>query len=381
MPLLATVICLIACHGGPADHFATFAESLAQDGYEVHVYASGPALKKFQERNIQVVMPFAADNLSQAEEVALASQIAERCSQASVVLTDVGHSFDITLQKALAKEAPKVMRLAYYDNAEPYVPGGYSLVAAEVMQAAQRVLFANANLRDAKLYREPNKEILLSFKNRVGIGYYPLAQAEKISARRAEEGAKMRAELLTRYGLKDKKQKLLVYFGGNNEEYFTKALPAFLSFLSEGVKNRSFSNEVFVVQQHPGAKASGRDRVLIEAWISKHLDAQAPRIILSDGASDAMQVVADAALYYQTSMGPLFALAGIPTIQVGHETYEDVLVRGGLCTAVTSSQSLFKALAAVAPAPAPVSQDLRDTIHKSLGIQEEWFTILKSAVK
>lgn len=27
----AAVVCLIVCHGGPADHFATFAENLPKD--------------------------------------------------------------------------------------------------------------------------------------------------------------------------------------------------------------------------------------------------------------------------------------------------------------------------------------------------------------
>ena len=32
-------ICFVVCHGGAADHFATFAEDLLKKGYEVDIYA------------------------------------------------------------------------------------------------------------------------------------------------------------------------------------------------------------------------------------------------------------------------------------------------------------------------------------------------------
>lgn len=375
MSLSVAAICLIACHGGPAEHFATFAENLVREGYEVQVYASGPALKKFQDRNIQVAMPFAIDNLSTQAQADLATQIAKSCSKASVVLTDLGHSFDITLQKALAEEAPRVLRLTYYDNPEPYVPGGYSNTAAEVMIAAQKVLFANANLRKASIYQEPNKEIKLPLKNRIGIGYYPVNQAEKIVMRREKEHKRMRAGLLAKHGLEDKGQKVLVYFGGNNEEYFTKAFPAFLQILSKG----NLSNTVIVLQQHPGAKSKNRDRHELEAWIKRYsAEANSPKMIISDETTDDMLVVAEGALYYQTSMGPLYALAGIPIIQVAHETYEDVLVRNRLCPSVINSSDFMVAIAAIQPVA--VSEMQRKTIYKSLGIRENWFQIFQQAL-
>jgi hypothetical protein len=68
MSLSAKVICLIACHGGSADHFAIFAENLIQEGYEVQVYASNLVVKKFQDRNIHAI-PFALEGLSSVEVV------------------------------------------------------------------------------------------------------------------------------------------------------------------------------------------------------------------------------------------------------------------------------------------------------------------------
>ncbi|HEX4839509.1 MAG TPA: hypothetical protein VFU89_03600 [Rhabdochlamydiaceae bacterium] len=374
MLFLAAAIGFIVCHGGPADHFATFADHLSQDGEEIEIYASGPALKKMQERGIAVQVPFSVDQLSPEEEDTLADQIAEKCSTAKVVVIDVGHPFDIKVQKALALRAPKVLRIAYYDNPEPYVPGGYSSVAADVMQSAQKILFANSNLTQSSIFHSPGKEIDLRNQKRVGVGYYPIHQAEKIAQRRIEEKPALRQTLLQKNGLIDKGQKILVYFGGNNEEYFLKALPAFLSLLEQGMEQSDFTNLVIVFQQHPGAKAKNIDRHLVEEWTSKHLT---PKIIVSDCNSDDAQTVADGALYYQTSMGPQLVLAGIPTFQIGHETYEDILVRNKLIPSVTNVDQLIDSIDRLNQTKKEVP---RGIILEGLGIKEDWLQTLKSAL-
>ena len=218
MSLLATTVCFIACHGGPADHFSTFAEELEKKGYKVQVYASGPALKKFQDRHVEKLIPFSLDNLS-VDEAAI--RVARQCSEASVVITDVGDPFDIPLQKALSDHAPNVIRLAYYDNPEPYVPGGYSAVAAKVMLAAQGVLFANANLAKSAIYLSPSQTIPLALEKRSGIGFYPISQAEKVARRRTTERDRLRMHFFSNYQMKDLGQKVLIYAGGNNDEYFS----------------------------------------------------------------------------------------------------------------------------------------------------------------
>jgi len=182
LSLSTAAVCFIACHAGPADHFSTFSQELVQKGYKVQIYAAGPALKKLQDREIKEVISFSLDNSSE-EEVAI--EIAKKCANAAVVITDVGHPFDITLQKVLASYAPKTVRLAYYDNPEPYVPGGYSAVAVKVMQAAEKILCANAKLAVAPIYQEPSLEIDLPFEKRIGLGYYPVSQGEKIAKRRS----------------------------------------------------------------------------------------------------------------------------------------------------------------------------------------------------
>jgi hypothetical protein len=383
--MLATVISviLIACHGGPADHFATFAEELKQEGYHVQVYASGPAYKKFEERKIEVVRHFEVEHLSDEEKKSLAVDIAKSCAKASVVLTDVGHGFDIDLQRELKVEAPEAVRLAYYDNPEPYVPGGYSETAAEVMRVAQRVLFSNANLVSAKLEAKPGIEIELPAENRVGIGYYPVQKADELAEMRKTQGIELRKNWFASLQREDKKQKVLVYFGGNNTAYFQEAFPAFTRFLSEAVKKNNLSQYIVVLQQHPGVKQKKRedqtDRKLLEEWIAAAGPREnLPTIILSDQSSEILQGFADGVLVYQTSMGPLLAIAGIPIGQVGHQVFEDILVKSRLAkTAVTSKEfiSMIEKMK-----PQEVSQEKRKEILQELGIKEDWSTRLKNAL-
>lgn len=368
-------ICFIACHGGPADHFSTFAEDLMSKGYTVEIYATGPALKKFQDRKIEHLTSFALENRSEQE---LARELAEKCRGANVIITDVGHIFNLPLQNALKEQTPESLRIAYYDNPEPYVPGGYSTVAAKVMQAAQVVLFANANLAKETLYEAPSKEVQLASRKKIGLGFYPLQQAEKIAHRRKEEKNQVRAQLFSKYGLEDRGQKILVYSGGNNEEYFSKAFPAFLQFLKAASEEGDLSNYVILLQQHPGAKEKNEDGKSMERWAaSLNKEAKAPQFFLSSLSSDDVQVCADAMLYYQTSMGPQFVLEGIPTIQVGHEIYHDLLVKQGLCATATNAKEFGDALADLKEAQETKSS--KEKILEGLGV-EDWSERLKEVV-
>lgn len=373
----AAAVCFIACHGGPADHFSTFAEELTSKGHKVQIYATGPALKKFQDRKMEMIFPFSLENISE-EEAAI--QLAKSCWGADVIITDVGHVFDVSLHEALKSQASKSLRLAYYDNPESYVPGGYSAVAAKVMLAAQGVLFANANLVKTPLYQAPSHEICLPLGKRIGLGYYPISQAEKIAKRRMSDQSQIRAQLFSKYSLTDRGQKVLVYAGGNNEEYFSKAFPAFLKFLSEASLQGDLSNFVVLLQQHPGAKEKNFDGELVRQWLEQHSGAaKIPQFFISELNSDEAQVVADGMLYYQTSMGPQFVLAGIPTIQAGHDTYEDILVKNGLCSTVTNGEGLMSALARLQKNIGVESGN--EAILQGLGISSDWANRLRRAIE
>jgi hypothetical protein len=372
-------VCLIACHGGPADHFATYAEVLAKKGYAVQIHATGPALKKFQERGVEVKSSFSLDNLTTEEENKLAQSIAKTCSTASIIITDVGHLFDVKIQKALSLNANKTPRFAYYDNPEPFVPGGYSSTAAEVIKVADGVLFANETLAKAKIYSAVEKEIDFTDKKRFGIGYYPVNQAEKIAEKRKSDHNTTRSTFLMKNGMKDRGQKILVYFGGNNEEYFSKAFPAFLSFVAEASKQVDLKNTVILIQQHPGAKVKNQDGQQVETWLKEFGErVEMPKIILSDFSSDDAQVLADAAFYYQTSMGPQFVLEGIPTVQIGHETYEDILVRNHLAPTVINAEGFAQVIRNLEKMKETIQKDL---ILSSLGIKEDWPKVLEKVVE
>lgn len=371
------VVCFIACHGAPADHFAAYAEELSMRGYEVEICASGPALKKFQERDITVKLPFSLDNITPEEEDRLAHAIAKTCSTASIIITDVGHRFDASVHNALNIHSPAVSHFAYYDNPEPFVPGGYSSTAAEVLKAADGALFANANLANDTIYSAFGKEIDLAGKPKFGIGYYPIDHAKKIAAKRKSEHDAARSGFLRANGIEDRGQRLFVYFGGNNEEYFTRAFPAFLSIVAEASDQTDLTNTIFVIQQHPGAKAANRDGQQVETWLNKFGSRSLlPAVILSDFSSDDAQVLADGAFYYQTSMGPQFVIAGIPAVQVGHETYEDILVRSHLAPSVTNAGEFADAIGRLAEA----GEVPQENLLNCLGINANWPEELERAL-
>lgn len=364
--MMASSIFLIACHGGPADHFATYAKSLTDKGYDVKIHATGVAKAKFDALGMQVT----AFELGQLSDDEVAEKIAKKCAAASVVLTDIGHTFDEKMMNALSVHAHHVPRFAYYDNPEPFVPGGYSRIAAGVIRAAQGVLFANANLTREAILDGEGREVDFGDRVKVGIGYYPLANVANLVKRRESERQDLRAQFLAEHG----RERVFVYFGGNNEAYFNQAFPAFLGFLSQGKVD--LSQTVILIQRHPQAKDD--DKLQVMGWMDEWSEKEGmPKLVISHFDSNKAQVIADAALYYQTSMGPQFALIGIPTIQVAHETYEDILVRNKLAPSVTNGDRFAEEVKSLSEEKEKPSEAL---IHKSLGIKENWDEVLERAL-
>ena len=181
----------------------------------------------------------------------------------------------------------------------------------------------------------------------------------------------VRQTFLHSHDLNDSGQRIWVYFGGSNTEYFEKALPKFLEFVGEASDNKDFSNMIIVMQKHPTTKDKNvEDRLVKEiAFVKPH---HAPSFIISDFTSDEAQVMADAALFYQTSMAPQFVLAGIPVMQIGHETYADVLVRNNLCTSVTSAPALIETLDQILKDASEKNVEAHKRIEEGLGIQANW---------
>lgn len=368
------------CHAGAAEHLAAFINK-TPDLPRYEIYASQAATEKFEEKGVRVMVPLP---LGSSEEDTYLDMLVKSCAEEKLVITDVGHSFTVKVQKALREKAPHVLRFAYYDNPESYVPGGYSQTAAEVIQASQTVLFANANLAERPIFQAPGEEIDFGIRQKIGIGYYPIDQAQKIAERRVQEQGVLRAELrlalFQQHRLAEEGQKILLYLGGNNTEYFSKAFPAFLSLLEESMREVNLAHLVILFQQHPGAKANNTDGALLKGWIDNHaLSPNAPKILLSDLPPIDAQTIADGVLYYQTSIAPQLVLADIPTIQIGHETYEDLLVRNNLVPSVTAPRELIAAVTDLSARTLDVSQKVR--LRAELGMRRDWLANLQNIVK
>lgn len=347
--IATSIISFVVCHGGPAAHFAAFREALAKKGHQIEIYASGPAADQLKKSNTPFI-PFDSNSSTAAKDVAA------RVKNSSVVLTDVGYFFDETLQR----ELQGTHHAAYYDNGEPFVTAEWSSQAARVMNLADSVLFANANLAESEILDGDKKPIDFGEKTRFGIGYYPIAQAEALRERRHAEHPTMRAKLFEQLNIEDCGQRLITYFGGNNSTYFDEALPAFLKMVEQGALSK---DALLILQQHPGAKAMNRDGTLAQG-----------KLHLSPLSSEEAMVATDVALYYQTSMGPQFVIAEIPTIQVGHEIYSDILVRSGLAPSATDATTLKDALKKTPPSLN------KEQLLNLIGIRADWEDRLERAL-
>jgi hypothetical protein len=377
------VVCFIVCDSGPAIHFAEFAKNLiVEDQLRIVIYASGSAQAKLQEFHFPDsidLFHFMLDGLSSEEEQNLANEILENCVTQGVqtIIVDIANKFDIKLQEAFNKLDVTLLNIrfwCYYDNSEQYVPGGYSIRSGEMIKLSQNILFANMNLnkRNSNIFSLPNVRINLNSKNIQGIGYYPIEIAERLEKRREIEQEILREK----YGWNNIKY-IFVYFGGNNNAYYEQAFPNFLSSLSQ-IDKKLFEDIIFLIHQHPVAKIQNHDGHLFQKWL---LNNHHIRAILSQLTSDEAQIIANGILYYQTSMAPQFALIGLPIIQVGHEIYEDILVRNNLCETATNSIELINGLE-ILKKKNQLSNSLqqKQLIYDAIGYNPNWLNNLRNVI-
>jgi hypothetical protein len=300
----------LTSHPNSSNHFVEFIEAMQQEGIECGVIPTDNVKSKFT--NVRILDP--------SEIKGPAIVVADYAFQNLEALFTKWHHTNPDIELAL-----------YYDNPEKFVPGGYSEDFAKVAKVADTILFANANLVSSGIEKAPNEKIDLEGKKKMGIGYYPTKEAKEIIKKRAES-QQIRKDLFEQLRIEDKGQQIYAYMGGANEEYFEKAFPAFLDILSKS----ELENAIVVLQQHP--RAGNRDTKLLEQF-SFNIP-----ICVSKMQNCQTLAIADVVLYYQTSMAPQFVFGDIPKIiQIGHNTYTDVLVRHGI-TSVTSSEQLQEAL-------------------------------------
>lgn len=381
----------IYCHGNSAEHGAVFLDQLRKENYQFQVLAAPAAVQKFQDKQI----PFVefAEQAGNSCQKKLAEALAAKCANSKVVLVDVGHPITQQVLEILKEQFPHITRAAYYDNPEAYVHGRWSEQAAKTMALAHRVLFSNANLAKESIFREVGQEFPLDYRKRFGTGYHPVQDAEWVETRRKVERESLRmqvfdhGDLFSHQKLEDTGQKLFVYFGANNDDYFHQAFPAFLDYLDQTLEQGAdFSNTVILMHQHPGVKFSAKrdfslDLLGLKEWLHHRVDnPKIPKFILSQLSFEDAQVAADGILYYQTSAAPKFILAGIPTARVAHpeERYHDMVVSSWLGPDVRAGRLLKNFLQNPEAFKATCN---KEEMKEKLGIRSDWFEIFKEAIK
>ena len=376
----APEICFVACHPAAGSHFADFYYELSRQGrVRCRMIATEKAADMLRDRSVPVEDFFygkklkVLKDLPDEEQDQLAAAVAHLCRHARCVITDLGQDFSAKVHAKLAERYPSILRAAYYDNPETFVPGGYSLAAAKGMQKAQAILFANAKLIDSAIYAEPNCPIDLRDKHRFGIGYGNTRGIEELCAKRKST---LRSSLRSQLS-PSPASPLIVYFGGANEVYYQKAFPRFLEIITRAAKSRDLSAVAIVIQQHPRSILEGnRDGQLVFEW-KKTATEHAPQIYFSSLPFNDAVTAADLALYYQTSAAATFMLAGVPTAQIGHEPYQDVLVRNHFCPSITDEKQLIELLDHLPPEP---SDELRKKVAAEAGLNPAWPEQLAAAL-
>jgi hypothetical protein len=360
-PKNSTIVILL--HPNPARHWAQFAKEMPD---QFRILSAEAASKELDKNDIAYQRFYSGGvpivNLSSEDRSQLVSELVETCLSANRIIIDSGHAFSVEVLKEFKKKAPAIKRVVYYDNPEPYVPGEYSREMAKAIHMANAVLFANKNLVEKNLFESPCQKIDVEGKERYGLGYYPLEEITQIQKiRHSQERLVRRAIFFKQHGLEEKGQRILVYLGGANEEYYTRAFPAFVKLMQPVLGK--LSPTMVVIQQHPRAATQDGNKDI------RQLPGSAPFIVSKEKDSNSLLALADAVLYYQTSASPKFVLAGIPAIQIGHEPFQDIVVAAGFVPSVTQEEELLSALKDMEKQQANSNYE---AILEKLGVDLDW---------
>jgi len=357
-------ICFITTHPNPASHFVRFVEVFEEKKIPYIILTGKNVSDKFSQlqSNVTIIDP-EKDFLT----------IEEKLNFCSVIITDIANERFAELFEMLSKKYPYIKRAVYYDNPEQFVPGGYSTVAAKIIEKAQIILFSNSSHVKKGIQKDVGAPIDLSDKTLIGVGYYPTDNAKEILGLRNNRAQvnKIRSLIFQKNKIEERNKKIFVYIGGANEIYYKKAFPHFVSLVSNLIKQKdsSLKDTVIILQQHPRSKNEGNvDAKLIEEFLyeNKEIIPKGFDFIVSDMPTNNSLAIANGVFYYQTSMAPQFVLAKIPlVVQAGHETFLDLLVKAGF-PSVTRSDELSRILSQNA-----MNANVQVLI-KELGIEENW---------
>lgn len=257
-----------------------------------------------------------------------------------VVITDVGSDKMVDFYLLLKERRPDIVRIAYYDNPEPFVEGGYSANVAKIVPQADAIFFANYNFAKDPVFSSFNMD-LKTDATRFGIGYYPMAKIEALSLKREskEIRAKLREQFIQNHSIANGSF-LPFYFGGANETYYKEAFPLFLKFLNELAEREEKKVPwTVVIQKHPRSGTFEED--VIVKW-KKTAHRFIPNITISKVPFDDALVIADLIWYFQTSASGMFPQMEIPAIQVGNSAYKELLVKAGVIPKAENCQAFIK---------------------------------------
>jgi hypothetical protein len=234
-PISNQTICLVVTTQEAARHMGQITEHLCRQYAPVQLFATRNAGKVFDEMGLGYT-PF------RAVKNGFEPLMTKVAASAALVITDISK-----FSRGVLQQLPKsIQRVVYYvspKKIEELSPANSELVM-KMMGLSDHYLFANANFahgyNDAKIKGIGNGPLL----DRV-----EMLKSEKIDLRKKD---KTRADLFTKYKIPEKKQKVVLIYGGEGEEYYKGTFPKLIEALEcLDPKGESYT---YLFTQHPGIK-------------------------------------------------------------------------------------------------------------------------------
>lgn len=334
------MVAFIAMHTLPAEHFTIFESVLNKKGISTQMIMGGVAKRALGSRLPDIDMDiWVGRGVKEFSKAA-----SEACEHSKIIFVGIGHQFSGHFLEAILERYGKSKRvILYYENPEVFVPGGYSELAqaAIVIGKPREIVFANENLaREGISVCEGLEGV-----RKLGLGYYLMSDIEILKKLQAERGRE--------------KGRVWLYLAGaeTNRDYINKAFPAFINMVSE----ISFEENpiTLIFRKHP--RSSGIDWEQLNALKKPGLT-----ILLDEDSLLNTLAIADYAFYYQTSLSPLLVLAGINTIQVGHEVYHEILVDKGIIPVATNASEFRRIL------DSPKNEIAEEVVYDAIGYDPLW---------
>lgn len=284
------------------------------------------------------------------------------------ILTGVSSPFDEAIQNAVAKFAPHIRRICFYDSLEDYVPG-YSEVAAKVMRASQEILFASpefiplsgsgGNTRVPQVKEKPDTLITLNSQKVWSLGYFYHKGADDLKTlrtTRSEEYHQLLIEHFLSTGEVSQKTDtkwvpptILLYFLDTGSAC-KDGLTTFLQILKQATEKSNLSQMIILVQPEESKISNEELKATLQPWEKRENDNQPLVIVSPFGLQDSL-IGVDGILYHHSIFAHQCLLADVPTMKIGADSIRDVLVERKLVTPITSGGQFLDVLSGKIPGP------------------------------